>query len=681
MGLTALKTLLESHARRPYVHARRAEVEDWAKRLTFRAQAKIPDPATLVSGRLKSWDGARGAITIEYRPGDCGDLESRDGAYFFPMLIRGASTLVIEGKAYPRLASQSPMVSFGGERNPETGLTQIWVITFGVPPYTVGNEEVWMPASIRRFDDGEKVTVVEKDRSPAKPGAKYKLVAQIGRNSIAATVNGKAIGRGSKHAQSWGFLGFEATGWTEATLSGIVEPSWLQARIDEKLAEQRKVFDAVYDPARVLPAWWFEERATTPATETPPERELPEDIDEALLATLEKVYGDCEKADWEEARKGIETLRARGAPESTCSYLDGLALVGMGQTAEALAAVEKSCGLRSDFADAHMLRARLLRKAGRHEESRAAMEQALDLSPARAELYEVLAWVSMLGGDITAAVSVTQRAASKGITSPRLTLLSAALVKAQRGPTWAKTYEYKSRHYHVLSDIDKETCMAAARVLEEAYTSYRVNLEWVNTDRTQLFKVYLFGGQAGFLRYQEDIQQLMGRPTEHAAGLYSPLLKQLLIWNLPTREEMIATIRHEGFHQYLDQVMPDPPVWFNEGLAVYHEDGKFEGGRMVFGQVQEEYVEVLRSRGLFPLKDYLFWDAARFYTTGEHAYAQGWALCHMLRHGTREHKQLFKKLVEAFQTSEDSDAVVRRLIPASTWKALEEELTAYVEKL
>ena len=37
-------------------------------------------------------------------------------------------------------------------------------------------------------------------------------------------------------------------------------------------------------------------------------------------------------------------------------------------------------------------------------------------------------------------------------------------------------------------------------------------------------------------------------------------------------------MRHEGYHQYLDRVMPDPPVWFNEGLAVYHENGIKEDG-------------------------------------------------------------------------------------------------------
>ena len=54
-------------------------------------------------------------------------------------------------------------------------------------------------------------------------------------------------------------------------------------------------------------------------------------------------------------------------------------------------------------------------------------------------------------------------------------------------------------------------------------------------------------------------------------GLYSPALKQLLIWNQPNRKKMLETVRHEGFHQYLDGVMSDPPPWLNEGLAMYYE--------------------------------------------------------------------------------------------------------------
>ena len=47
--------------------------------------------------------------------------------------------------------------------------------------------------------------------------------------------------------------------------------------------------------------------------------------------------------------------------------------------------------------------------------------------------------------------------------------------------------------------------------------------------------------------------------------MYSPLLKQLLIWNTPDSDRMIRTARHEGFHQYLDARMADRRVGSTRG--------------------------------------------------------------------------------------------------------------------
>ncbi len=287
----------------------------------------------------------------------------------------------------------------------------------------------------------------------------------------------------------------------------------------------------------------------------------------------------------------------------------------------------------------------------------------------------------MFAGELEQARSFSRLAARNGVLSKRLDLLGSAIVKAARGPNWPQTFEYQSTNYHVLSDIDKKTCVEAAKVLEQAFTAYRVNFGWVSRDRSRKFKVYLFAGRKGFMTYQQDLTQLMGRPAEHAAGLYSPLLKQLLIWNLPSRDEMISTIRHEGFHQYLDRFMPNPPTWFNEGLAVYHEDAEMVRGRLEFGQIEREYVELIDKKGLLPLEEYLFQTHGQFYKNGHWSYAQGWAFVHMLQNGTSAQRKLFKQLVKEFQTEEPPQGVMKRLLPPATCKELDKELAAYAKKL
>src|SRR5688572_16035759 len=161
-------------------------------------------------------------------------------------------------------------------------------------------------------------------------------------------------------------------------------------------------------------------------------------------------------------------------------------------------------------------------------------------------------------------------------------------------------------------------------------------LTWIKEDKTQpRFRVFLFSGESG---YQDYVKAIVGEAAPHTAGLYSPVLKQLLIWNVPRREDMVRTIRHEGFHQFLDRIMENPPTWLNEGMAEFWETAKHEQGKLVGGQTRREHVATLvRGRSALPkLKDFVYGSAGDFYEFAQLRYAQGWALVHFLRKGPRE---------------------------------------------
>ena len=70
---------------------------------------------------------------------------------------------------------------------------------------------------------------------------------------------------------------------------------------------------------------------------------------------------------------------------------------------------------------------------------------------------------------------------------------------------------------------------------------------------------------------------------------------------------MLQTVRHEGFHQYLDRLVSNPPVWFNEGLAEYFEmrDAR-ERESWRRRERHPRHSEFLESATLLPLVDFLF---------------------------------------------------------------------------
>jgi hypothetical protein len=203
-----------------------------------------------------------------------------------------------------------------------------------------------------------------------------------------------------------------------------------------------------------------------------------------------------------------------------------------------------------------------------------------------------------------------------------------------------------------------------------------VQVKALPAQKQRAYRVFLFSGREGFDRYLADLVVLRKPPMENVAGLYTPLLKQLLIWNLPSRAEMMRTIRHEGFHQYLDRLLPDPPVWFNEGMAVYYEGMERVGGELKIGKPRYEDLELLAREPLTPLKDFLAMTPAEFYRGSHHSYAQAWLFVHMLKNGNAKHRELYRTLMTRLETQGGRDAT-REVFPPDLLPTLDADVAAH----
>jgi len=144
-------------------------------------------------------------------------------------------------------------------------------------------------------------------------------------------------------------------------------------------------------------------------------------------------------------------------------------------------------------------------------------------------------------GRVREADALVKACIGRGVSSPRLVEVNATLLKALHGPPWPRRHEYKTRHYHVVSDIDRESCVRAGKLLEQAYALYTMHLEPPKDIEKRRFLVYLFRGKTGYDVY---CRNLFGQTAPHSAGLYSLHLKQLLIWNQTHKEAMFETVRH-----------------------------------------------------------------------------------------------------------------------------------------
>jgi hypothetical protein len=219
--------------------------------------------------------------------------------------------------------------------------------------------------------------------------------------------------------------------------------------------------------------------------------------------------------------------------------------------------------------------------------------------------------------------------------------------------------------------------------------AYKNDLKMIE-DPSQRFRVFLFSGESGYLKYCNKIKS---KPMIHTAGLYSPMLRQLLIWNLPDTEAMLRTVRHEGFHQYLDCLMDNPPIWFNEGLAEYYEiaDYVYRGLRCRGGQVStghllalhplDQVIGLSRQLNITPLDRFLFITPEAFYKNPKVHYAQSWAFIHFLRHSTDQNKQLFWTLFDALQKNIPTRQALNQVFQGRDLGKLQEAFKTHIKDL
>ena len=170
----------------------------------------------------------------------------------------------------------------------------------------------------------------------------------------------------------------------------------------------------------------------------------------------------------------------------------------------------------------------------------------------------------------------------------------------------------------------------------------------------------------------------------HTAGLYSPVLKQLLIWNLPNRTDMLRTIRHEGFHQYLDTLAKDVPPWLNEGMAEYYQGSRSALGRPSPGRLQPRHLRslaLMRGKGRVPVEELTRMPYPKFYANPINNYAQGWALVHFLRRSTRRNRAIMDRLLQGLKAGKPYDAVRKEAFAGVDMKHLDAKFWEYVRAL
>ncbi|MFN0244170.1 MAG: DUF1570 domain-containing protein [Planctomycetota bacterium] len=679
---------LAPHAGETYVLHHWNAIASVLERATFGARYPAPDPAQLVGGTVRAYSASRGTLELEYttprqkgKAGsglDLSDFQRAGELVLHPVVFDGPYTIEIEIGAAPALASGTtpPAILCGIE------FGESLVVSFGLASGASDSPSARVSSrSAAAHNQGGVTTALANSAVALAPGVPYALKVVVDSASIQAFANGELALAAKKPEGLFGRFGW--TGLPDVRrvrIQGKVQPSWLQGVADAAVQKQRATFEATYDAVADAPTWLrarlLEHSPALPSFE----HVFPAPDHEARQETLARVR---EFLDTHDATGGLAYVRsipdARTTP-ALRAWTEAALLEDAGALQGALDAARKVLAIDARFTPARALAVRALAQL---QQRAAAIEDCrtwLAQEPERPEPYAQLAALYLYDDRANEARATLRAAVEAGIPPGDLLEVDRVIARAENGPPWLTSYVHRSAHYEVRSDMGQRVCVLAATELEKFYVKYSAHLRRAPRGERRLFRVYIFSGQAGYLAYTQD---LLGEQPEHTAGLYSPSLKQLLIWNVPTFDELLRTVRHEGFHQFLDRFASDVPRWLDEGLAQYYETSKPVGGGWEDGALAPLHVARLRKLALAPLATFLAQDDAHFYADAERDrnYAQAWAFVHFLQHSSHENRRLLERLLDLIVTGTRPGDAVARVFDARNVAVLERDFAAYVQTL
>jgi len=179
---------------------------------------------------------------------------------------------------------------------------------------------------------------------------------------------------------------------------------------------------------------------------------------------------------------------------------------------------------------------------------------------------------------------LTVRSSARRVMAARLALsvLGSLLVIPAGAPVSAAgagVFRYESNHYTVETDTSPRFAEVVGRHLEQILNEY--SLRFPDYGKvSQHFNVEVFRTEEEYLaRVPDNVRGSTGIFVSSQSLLAAHCQNR-------TAEEVLRTLYHEGFHQFMYfQVSRDCPIWLNEGMAEYFSEATWNGQGFITGLV------------------------------------------------------------------------------------------------
>lgn len=215
--------------------------------------------------------------------------------------------------------------------------------------------------------------------------------------------------------------------------------------------------------------------------------------------------------------------------------------------------------------------------------------------------------------------------------------LAAVLCLALAPRAQAELREIDTRHYRVHTDLDDALAGELCQLLDSMHDEYAQRLAILGGESAMpRLEVFLFRTQKEYLKFSH------GR-LKNTGGVFVPdqnLLAAFL--ELQGRDGIRRTLQHEAFHQFaFNAISGELPIWLNEGLAQFFEEGLWNGNGFLLGEVPPRRLRQLQAdlKGdrIIPFPTLLSMSSRQWsqrlaasQADGATQYSQSWAMVHFL---------------------------------------------------
>ena len=156
---------------------------------------------------------------------------------------------------------------------------------------------------------------------------------------------------------------------------------------------------------------------------------------------------------------------------------------------------------------------------------------------------------------------------------------------------------YPSKHYAIETALSRKETRPLARHMDRIFAAYHDKFQDIGLEakRAKPMALYLFRTQKQYLRFLAK-HEIDGTNTG-GMFIYRRQLQGLATFTQGRSvTETFAVLQHEGFHQFaFHYIGPELPIWVNEGLAQYFEDGIFVRGKLQLDLANAERIASVKA--------------------------------------------------------------------------------------